>query len=294
MRYLGASLSFASLRNDVKIALNWDLTYYLVFSLLDDFTMFIKKNTIHFEMDWPPARDEREERDSTLTLRMDGGFFKWRASAMKRRRDVRRLMGVLNARLSKDASELTIPAKVRVEPVLHIKMAKKSAELKEQPPSPTFRTIIKEETTKIPPNLKFGVLDDVALVRLATLSFLAREFSANVIESFTSGGARGDITGEGFTQAVEKNAPDVLIIDYYLDVVEGDGGTMRTVLGTDVAKRCREEIRFEGVILIHTANEGVRERLDYEVVDGFLSKSFNRATYERVLSEALVKRARNR
>lgn len=81
----------------------------------------------------------------------------------------------------------------------------------------------------------------------------------------------------------------MLILDYYLDYEDEDTGARKLILGADVARRCREE-GYRGVILVHSANEGLREGLDYGEVDGFLSKCFNRAAYERVLAEALGRR----
>lgn len=221
------------------------------------------------------------KKPMTMRLSLEEGFT-WKTSVLKRK-EVAWLAREVGATVSTDRLQIPL-VNVSLSPSREVSLPTWT------PPAPHRHHV----GSVIPPNLVFGILDDVALVRLATLSFLIKEFYANPTASFACGDSLQDVQVR-YLSLVKERRPDALIIDYFLDFETSSSSgeeteTSISLLGVDIAERCRKEIGYEGVILIHTANEGVSEVLNYDVVDGLLPKSFTRAAYERIIGEAITRR----
>jgi hypothetical protein len=171
----------------------------------------------------------------------------------------------------------------------------------------------------IPQRLIFAVLDDVSLVRknlmrlLSALKASPDSFALGATEEevrhfkdfvmgikpvllsttfgagASGGGGGSSSSGAGGTGDVDESTnqsriihPDVIIVDMYLEYDTRND----PILGGDIAMELRHA-GFMGCVIMHSANEALRNSLDPRIFDGFLSKTFNKDDIASVVVKSL-------
>jgi len=136
---------------------------------------------------------------------------------------------------------------------------------------------------QLPQGLVFAILDDNKLVRMNTLRLLRKDPIFCSGESFAFG---ADIEESSrFARLITETRVDVAIFDQNLDYVTADGTTVREY-GAEVARLAKEVYGFEGVMVLHSANEALADTFETGLFDGFIEKTASKQAFIAGLSAA--------
>lgn len=136
-------------------------------------------------------------------------------------------------------------------------------------------------TEELPANLVFALLDDSAIVRANMKLAFVKDFRASE-KSVVYGASQKDCLE--FCERCCTLNPDVCILDENLDYSDQIDGSL--ILGSDIAKELRRA-GFRNVIVMHSANDLLRDKINTDVVNGFILKGTNRQKIKRDIVKIL-------
>ena len=133
----------------------------------------------------------------------------------------------------------------------------------------------------LPSNLVFAVLDDSTMIRVNLKITLMKTFGASPASVF-----QGETESQAneFVPLCTQLQPDICILDENLDYT-ATGGSL--ILGSSVAEDLRTA-GYRGLIVLHSANELLRDTVDYSIIDGFILKGANRVRMKNELAHILA------
>jgi DNA-binding NarL/FixJ family response regulator len=134
---------------------------------------------------------------------------------------------------------------------------------------------------EFPKNVVFAVLDDSAMIRVNLKITLIKQLGASPSSIFHGETEREALA---FAKVCLTLKPDVVILDENLDYV-ASGGSL--ILGSSIAEDLRQ-LGYRGIIIMHSANELLRDTLDFAVVDGFIIKGSNRVLIRNEVARLLA------